>query len=356
MKKTRNGPPPPFSLTYTPALPELILKLGCTLAVSTYQAGKVVLISAKDEESLVQLPRTFARAMALGVEGERMAIATKDEVIVLAHSPGLAPRYPKQPDTYDTLYVPRATYFSGQVDIHGLVWGTEGLWAVVTTFSCLALIDDRHSFVPRWKPPFITALASEDRCHLNGLALDAGSPAYATALGTGDTLESWRKGLPRGGVLFHVPTSEVVLSDLPMPHSPRIYDGTLYMLFSATGEVVRVDPAKGTYDVVTGIEGFVRGMARLGDHLFVAHSRLRKNSSTFKDLPIADKARTSGVTVIHLPTGALVGSLRYEASVDEIFDVQVLPGLRRPGILNTQGDVHRLALTTPDATFWARKE
>jgi uncharacterized protein (TIGR03032 family) len=349
-------PAPPFGLTCTPNIPELVSQLGCTIAVSTYQAGKVVFLSAVDEEKLVQLPRTFPHAMALGASGDRMAIAAKDEVIVLACSRGLAPSYPRQPDTYDGLYVPRATYYTGMVDIHGLAWGTEGLWAVVTSFSCLALVDDTHSFVPRWRPPFITAMASEDRCHLNGMALEDGRPVYVTALGSEDGAQSWRGKLPRGGVLMHVPTGEIVLGDLSMPHSPRLYDGELFMLLSATGELVRVDPGRGTYDVVTRLEGFVRGMSRIGDHLFVALSRLRKNSSTFKDLPIAEHAKNSGVSVIHMPTGALVGSMRYEASVDEIFDVQVIPGLRRPGILNTQGDVHRLALTTPEATYWARKQ
>lgn len=343
-------------MTYTSNLPELLGQLGCTIAVSTYQAGKVVLISARDDESLIQLPRTFAHAMALGIQESRMAIATKEEVVVLANEPGLAPRYPRQPDTYDGLYAPRATYYTGQVDVHGLAWGREGLWAVITSFSCLALVDDRYSFVPRWSPPFITKMASEDRCHLNGMAMDEGAPVYVTALGHEDGPQSWRKGLPRGGMLMHVPTGEVVLEDLPMPHSPRIYDGELYMLLSATGEVVRVDVEKSSYEVVNKVEGFVRGMSRCGEHLFVALSRLRKNTSTFKDLPIADQAKFSGVTVIHLPTGAVVGGLKYEASVDEIFDVQVLPGLRRPGILNTLGDVHRLALTMPEATFWASVE
>jgi uncharacterized protein (TIGR03032 family) len=128
------------------------------------------------------------------------------------------------------------------------------------------------------------------------------------------------------------------------------------MLLSATGEIVHVDPGRGEYEVVSKLEGFVRGMSRIGDYLFVGRSRLRKNSSTFKDLPIADKAKHSGVTVIHLPTGAVVGKVEYEASVDEIFDVQVLPGMLRPGILNTQGEVYKLALTTPEATFWARKK
>lgn len=349
-------PPPPFACTYSSSLPELLVRLGCTIAVSTYQAGKVVFLSPKDEESLIQLPRTFVHAMAMGISGDRMAIATKDEVVVLANSPSLAPAYPRQPGTYDGFYAPRATYCTGTVDVHGLAWGTEGLWSVITSFSCLALIDDTYSFIPKWKPPFITEMASEDRCHLNGMAMREGAPEYVTALGSENGPQSWRKKLPQGGTLMHVPTGEIILSDLAMPHSPRIYDGKLYMLLSATGEIVCVDPQKGAYEVVNKLEGFVRGMSRLGDYVFVGRSRLRKNSSTFKDLPIAEKAKHSGVAVIHLPTGATVGKVEYEASVDEIFDVQVLPGMRRPGILNTQGEVYKLALTTPDATYWARKQ
>jgi uncharacterized protein (TIGR03032 family) len=290
--------------------------------------------------------------MALAVEAERLAVACKHEVVVLANAPGLARRYPKQPDTYDSLYAPRASYYAGQIDIHGLAWGRDGLWAVNTTFSCLALLSDRYSFEPRWAPPFVTALAPEDRCHLNGLALHDDAPLYATAMGTADTPQGWRAQLPRGGVVLHVPSGEVMLRDLFMPHSPRLYDGKLYLLFSGTGEIACADPQDGTYEVVNRLDAFVRGMARCGDHLFIGRSRLRK-TSLFRDLPIADKAKHCGVTAVHLPTGAIVGWLNYEASVEELFDVQVLPGLLRPGILNTRDEVHRRALTTPDTTYWA---
>ena len=279
-------------------------------------------------------------------------MATRDEVVVLANAPGLAPGYPRSPETLDSLFVPRATYFCGRLDIHGLCWGGGQLWAAVTPFSCLATLDDSFSFSPRWRPPFVTELASEDRCHLNGMAAVDGEPCYVTTLGAGDEPESWRAGLPGGGTLIHVPSSEVLLTDLAMPHSPRVYDGKLYLLLSATGDLVAVDTAARTCEVVQRIEGFVRGMSRCGDYLFVARSRLRKNTSTFKDLPIAHKAESAGLTVIHLPTGALVASMTYNASVDEIFDVQVLPGLLRPGILNTMDELHRRALTSPDATYW----
>ena len=379
-------PPPPFSCTFSPNLPELLLQLNCTLAISTFQAGKVIFISAKNDLELIQLPRTFKKAMGMAVKESKLAIATKEEVIVLANCPGLAVSYPKQPNTYDGLYVPRATYYTGQVDIHDLDWGfldesvnrgigeTENwktkqftdspvhpfthsvLWSVNTSFSCLAVINDDFSFIPRWKPSFITKLASEDRCHLNGMAMDQGFPLYVSAFGTGNKPQSWRENIPDTGVVIHVPSSEIVLKDLPMPHSPRIYDDKLYMLLSATGEVVCADPEKGKYEVITKLQGFVRGMDKYGDHLFIGLSRLRKNASTFKNLPIADKALSAGIVVIHLPTGAIVAELKYQSTVDEIYDIQVLPDLKRPGILNTMNDTYKMGLSTPDATYWAASE
>ena len=152
MKKTL----PPFSCTHSPNLPELLWQLGCTLVISTYQAGKVIFISATSPDDLVQLPRNFQNAMGLAVEGQRLAIATKEEVVVLANAPSLAQSYPRQPGKYDGLYVPRSVYFCDTLDLHDLAWGEEGLWTVNTLFSCLALIDDEFSFRPKWHPPFIS--------------------------------------------------------------------------------------------------------------------------------------------------------------------------------------------------------
>ena len=344
---------PPFSCSFSPQLPELLVRLQCTIAISTYQAGKIVFISAKDTESLIQLPRTFDRAMGMAISGNKMAVATKDEVIVLVDSPSLARRYPKRPNQYDALYVPRLTYFSGQVDIHDLHWGEEGLWAVNTSFSCLALLSDEYSWVPKWKPPFIDSLVSEDRCHLNGLALRDGKPRYVTALGTGNTMQAWRKELISGGILMDVQTNEIILQNLSMPHSPIYHDGLVYLLQSAKGELIACSPDKKEFDVVKKLDGFTRGMALAGDYLFIGLSRLRQNSSTFSDLDIAKAATHAGIVVMHLPTRAIVGELKYHTSVDEIYDLQILKGCTRPGILNTTNPIHKYALSTPDATFWA---
>lgn len=349
-------PPAPFSCQYTPQVPELLMQLGCTLALSTYQAGKVVFLGPKNNDYLVQLPRTFPKAMGIALRGNQMAIACRDEVIVLADSPELAKYYPRQPDTYDALYMPRLTYHTGPVDIHDLDWGADGLYAVNTSFSCLIKIDAHYSFRPVWKPPFISRLASEDRCHLNGMAVRDEKPRYVTAFGTGDTPQSWRPTVTESGVIMDVETNEIIAEKLKMPHSPRWHNGKLYVLFSATGELMEVNVNDGSLTQIHQIKGFVRGLAFHKGYAFIGLSKLRKNSSTFAKLPVAEFADQAGIAIVHLETGSFVGMIKYLASVDEIYDVQVIPDRLRPGILNTMKDDHKLGLTTPDATYWAKPE
>jgi len=349
------GSPGHFECTHTPNLPELFNSLQITLAISTYQAGKIIFISAKDNDSFIQLPRNFHHAMAIGIDGNRLAVATRKEVIVLGNAPGLASAYPKKPETYDGLFVPRAIYYTGQLDIHGLFFYSGHLWAVNTLFSCLCTVDDEYSFKPVWKPPFITGIASEDRCHLNGISVGPdGAPAYATTFSKSDEMQGWRKAIPRGGTLLHIPSGSIISDDLPMPHSPRMYGDKLYLLLSATGELAEIDTSSGRYHVVKGFSGFVRGMTKYKDYLFVGLSKLRKNSSTFKDLTIADRSDRCAVYVLHIPTAGIVGQLEYKSGVEEIFDLQIIPGFSRPGILSPDDEIHQLSLTTPETTFWAK--
>lgn len=348
------SPPPPFSCTFSPNVPELLRQLHCTIALSTFQAGKVIFLSAVNDDELTQLPRNFAKPMGIALHGQKMAVACLDEVLVLVNSPQLAAHYPKKPDTYDALFMPRASYFSGQIDIHDIDFGVNGqLFAVNTSFSCIIHIDDNYSFTPVWKPRFISKLASEDRCHLNGMALKDGLPKFVTAFAATDTPQGWRENVTKSGILIDVNSGEILVQGLAMPHSPRIFDGKLYVLLSATGELVQVDENLGKVLPVTQLKGFVRGLCKHGDYVFVGHSRLRKNSSTFAKLSFAESADVAGVTIIHLPTGAVVGEIRYQASVDEIYDVQIIPNCARPGILNTEKPEYKMGLSTPETTYWA---
>ena len=149
-------------------------------------------------------------------------------------------------------------------------------------------------------------------------------------------------------------TNETVAEGLAMPHSPRWFDNALYVLLSATGELIKVDVNSGKYEVIVKVDGFVRGMDLYKDYLFIGLSKLRKNSSTFGKLPFAEKANQAGIVVVHLPTGSITGNITYLASLDEIYDVHIIGNKTRPNILNTVKPDHKLGLMTPKATFWAK--
>lgn len=345
----------PFSCSYTANVPELLMKLNCSLVISTYQAGKVIFLSPQNEDHLIQLPRTFNKPMGISFmeNSDKMALACKDEIIVLADSTDLAVNYPKKKGTYDAMYMPRMTYHTGPLDIHDLCWGNDKLFAVNTLFSCIVAIDGNYNFSPVWTPPFIKELKSEDKCHLNGLVLVDGKPKYATAFNQGNSHQSWREGVTTEGVLMDIETNEILAANLKMPHSPRLFNNQLFLLFSATGEIVKINPQSGSYDVVNRISGFVRGMAYYKDFLFIGLSKLRQNSSTFAKLEIAKNSLNAGIAIVHLPSGSFYGEIKYHSSVDEIYDVQVLPDKIRPNILNTIQPEYKTGLSIPGSTFWA---
>src|SRR5262249_26248602 len=196
--------------------------------------------------------------------------------------------------------------------------------------------------VPRWRPPFVTALAAEDRCHLNGLALAAGergvsAPRFVSALGETDTPGGWRPNKAHGGCLIEVPSGEVVARGLSMPHSPRLHDRRLWLLESGTGRLLLVDATFGHMETVAELPGFSRGLALGGLYAFIGLSRIRE-TSTFGGLPIAERVAElkCGVAVVDLRGGEVIGLLEFQTAVEEIFAVEILPGLRFPEVVGFQ--------------------
>ena len=347
---------PPFTCTYTPGFAQLLAAVRSSVAISTYQAGKVIFLSPKNEKELIQFPRSFRKPMGIAWHDNRLAIATQNEVVVFQNNPGQAHRFPKKPNTYDAVFIPRATYYTGELDIHDLQFSSAGLGAVNTRFSCLATIDDRRSFSPIWKPAFIKDIGPGDFCHLNGMATTDKQIKYLTALGATSTEKGWKPGKATGGVLIEADTQRLILRDLPMPHSPRIYSEGLFLLLSGTGELVQVDAERSTYQVIHRFDGFARGLDRIGDYLFVGLSRLRTTSVAFGDLPIASRSLMCGVVAFHLPSRTVVGQISYESSVDEIFDVRVIPGIVRPNILSIEKNEHDGIIVVPDGVYWPRPD
>jgi len=351
-------PAQPFQCSYDLQVPALLHNLNCTIVLSTFQAGKLVLFSANDENQLGQLPRSFKKPMGIAYDPatEKLALACEDEIIVFKNAPGLAAHYPRAPRTYDALFMPRVTYHTGALDIHDLGFGAQGeLIGVNTLFSSIDRIDDNYNFTPIWKPPFIDKLVSEDRCHLNGMAIVYGKPKYATAFGKGNSAQSWRENLMHSGLLIDIETDEIVVEGLPMPHSPRFYSGEIYVLLSATGQLVRVNAQKGNYEIIIDLGGFARGMSIYMDYAFIGLSKLRSSSVSFSKIDPQGLKNEAGVVILHLPTGKIVGKISYSSSVEEIYEVQIIPNYIRPNILNTLTPDFKDGLSTPEATFWVRK-
>jgi uncharacterized protein (TIGR03032 family) len=314
---------------YTHSLPPLLSRLGVSLLVSTYQAGKVAIVGVADDELTLSY-HNFERAMGLAVKPDALAVAARAQIWLLQGAHDLAARV-EPTGQHDACFLTRSSHFTGEIQAHEMAWAGDELWLVNTAFSCLCTLDGRHSFVPRWRPPFISALAAEDRCHLNGLALADGAPRYVTALAETDSAQGWRPNKVHSGCLIDVASGQTVARGFAMPHSPRVHGGRVWMLNSGAGQLVLVDPARGRAETVTELPGYTRGLAMYDRFAFVGLSKIRE-TSTFGGMPIAERRPElkCGVGIVDLTTGRLTAHLEFKTGVEEIFDVQVLPGTRCP--------------------------
>jgi uncharacterized protein (TIGR03032 family) len=329
----RNGTPSTREVRheYTHSLPPLLSQLGVSLLVSTYQAGKAVAVGVAGGELTLSY-HNFERAMGLAVKPDGIAVGARAQVWFLRSAPDLAGQI-KPAGRHDACFLTRSSHFTGEVQAHELAWAGDELWLVNTAFGCLCTLDGRHSFVPRWRPPFLSALAAEDRCHLNGLAMADGAPRYVTVLGETDTPQGWRADKVHGGCLIDVASGRTVARGFAMPHSPRVHRGRVWLLHSGAGQLVLVDPASGKVQTVTELPGYTRGLALYDRFAFVGLSKIRE-TSTFGGMPIAARRPDlkCGVGAVDLTTGRLVAHLEFLTGVEEIFDVQVLPGTRCPAL------------------------
>jgi uncharacterized protein (TIGR03032 family) len=342
------GDTDPLRSVHTSNLPILFDEAGISLVVSTYQAGKAIVIR-NDRGTLNTHFRTFAKPMGIAADSTRLTIGGTNTVWDYHNMPEVA-RKLHPPGRHDACYLPRRIHVTGDIDIHELARDGDGeLWVVNTRFGCLCTLDPEHSFHPRWRPPFLSALAPEDRCHLNGLAIVAGRPRYVTALGMTDTAGGWRANKARGGILMDVETNEIVLRGLSMPHSPRWYRGKLWLLESGEGTLAVVDLERQTWQTVAQVPGFTRGIDFVGPLAFIGLSQVRE-SAVFSGIPLVERLqeRTCGVWVVNIETGRTVGFVRFEAGVQEIFAVQALRGIRFPEILEWNDERLAHSYVLPD--------
>ena len=341
----------PLKLEPSPNFAQWLAELNTSLCLTTYQAGKIFLIGSADGERLSLFERTLNRCMGLAVTPRSIYVSTQWQLWRLENA--LSQGQTK--DGYDRaatiacahefiMELPQGATVTGDIDIHDMAVDVdERLVFVNTLFSCLATTSETHSFRPLWKPSFITNLAPEDRCHLNGLAMRDGIPAYVTAVSQTDSVGGWREHRRRGGCVIDVKSNDVVGHGLSMPHSPRWHDDKLWLHNSGSGEFGFIDFATGRFEPVCCCPGYLRGLTFCGGYAVMGLSRPR-GAAAFAGLVLDDTLKKAGIDaqcgllVVDLTTGETVHSLKIEGVVEELYDVAALPGVSRPMAIGLQSD------------------
>ena len=359
---------PAFEINASRQFTSWLASQNLSLVFTTYQAGKVFFIGLRQNGQLWVLERTFERCMGLYAHNSSLYLSSLYQLwrFENALEPG------QVADGCDAVYVPQVGYITGDLDIHDVVLveppqlqGNQqvepqvpslnngrlgGVVFVNTLFSCLATISETKSFVPFWKPPFISKLAAEDRCHLNGLAVRDGQPRYVTAVSQSDVADGWRDKRKDGGCVMDVSTDRAIATGLSMPHSPRWYKDKLWLLNSGRGEFGYLDLERGVFEAVAFCPGYLRGLSFCGDFAVVGISKPRHNK-TFSGLALDEQLQAKqaqarcGLLVIDLRSGDIVHSLRIEGVVEELYDVQVLPGVRQPMAIGLKTDEIRRVIS-----------
>jgi uncharacterized protein (TIGR03032 family) len=336
--------------THTDSFPALLRQCELSVLVSTYQAGKLIVLRA-DGDLLNTHFRGFNKPMGLAINGGRLAIGTALEIWEFHNVPAVAGKL-EPAGRCDAVFLPRGSHTTGDIQIHEMAWAGGELVFVNTRFSCLCVRSGEYSFQPVWRPRFVSALSPDDRCHLNGLGLYEGQVQWVTALGATDSAGGWREGKRDGGVLLDVPTGETIAAGLSMPHSPRWHDGRLWLLESGTGTFGAVDPARGRYEPLLELPGFSRGLAFHGPYAFIGLSQVRE-SAVFSGIPLVERLdrRACGVWVVDLRLMQTVAWVEFEEGVQEIFAVEVLGGLQYPDVINDDYALLGDTFVVPDAAL-----
>ena len=335
-----------FASQHTQSFAEFLRQARLTLVVSTYQAGQLVLFRPQGEGVNTHFV-AMRRPMGIAVRGgQDLSVGDAHSIHSYRNLPAVGR---KLEEGGDAAYLLRRSHVTGDIDVHEMVYADDGeLWFINTRMSCLCTLSADASFVPRWKPPFITQYDLLDRCHLNGLGLRDGQPRYVSMLGASDQPGGWRSNKTGGGQIMDLTDNRVLIQGLCMPHSPRWYRDQLWFLSSGEGALKRVD-AHGRVHSVVEVPGFARGLAFFGRYALIGLSQVRE-TAVFAGLPLTQRVteRRSGVYLVDIEAGTVVGFLHFTGDVREIFDVQLLPWVR-PSVVETDAAILASSYELPEA-------
>jgi len=363
-----------FSSTHTDNLPKILKALNISLAVTSYQSARLILIRS-DGETIDTNLKVFPRPMGVYADKDRITLGTFNQVLEFKRSDELLENIKKgaldkegdfsikvleknkeqmealksareeelnEVKKSDSLYLHRGSITTGMINIHDIAWGDEGLWVVNSTFSCLSTLSPNNSFIARWRPKFISELVPEDRCHLNGMAMKDGKPKYVTTFNMEDSRDSWSNGRTDYGTLIDVDTDEILLKGIIMPHSPKIYKDAVYVCESGLGVVWKYNLKTKEKSLVVKLQGFTRGLYFYGGVMFVGLSQVRA-SEIKNPIQISKEydETYAGVWMINLENNTEIGHIKFDGDVDQIYDIAIIPNSAYVELLNVTSPLTR---------------
>jgi len=334
------APPPAVTVSASSELVRWLSARSVSLAFTSYQSGLLYCLGVKPDGQLNIHQTALQKPMGLCRDGDKGLIVSNGAQIIRFQD-ALEPGQRANND-FDACFLPRRSHFTGALDTHDIGLTNDGaLQFVNTSHNCIACVSESFAFEPIWKPPFISRLVREDRCHLNGMALRDGVLRYVTAVSASDTIDGWRDRRASGGIVMDITTDEIIATGLSMPHSPRWHNGHLWLLNSGTGELGYLDmtkPADARFTPIAFCPGFTRGLSFTENFAVVGLSKPRhqrfEGLALDQRLQETDSEPWCGLQVINLQTGSCTAWFRIDGSVNELYDVLVLPGLRCPMVVS----------------------
>jgi uncharacterized protein (TIGR03032 family) len=329
-----------FNVVPSPGLAGWLAENRVGIALTT--GDRMLLLGARADGGLALDERSFESAAGLAAVGSQtLYLATRWQ---LHRFENAVSDRELGPAGNDRLYLAQTAYTTGFVGIFDVA--VDGLGRPLFTtalVNCVSTVADRANFMAVWRPPFISALVSGDRCHLTGLALEDGELAYVTCGAATDEESGWRERIADGGVVVDVRAGAILAEGLSLPHSPRLHDGQLYVTAGGTGELVRIDRQTGEYETVASVDGLARGLAFAGGCAIVGCSRAPEEGSyvqapVFQRVP-ADEQR-HGLSIIELESGEELHSLDLLAGSGEVFSIAALSDTIAPGFAEVPGGLY----------------
>ena len=242
----------------TSNVPAFLDQLGISLIVSTYQAGKAIVVRS-DNGTLNTHFRTFAKPMGIVADTARLTIGGANTVWEYRNMPAVAQKL-EPAGKHDACYLPRRIHVTGDIDIHELAWAGDGeLWVVNTRFCCLCTLDDdrvlaalatavrqrlgaRRSLPPQRpshgrRPPEVRHRVGRNRSR------------WRLARKQGQRRRAYRRGDERN------PAARIVHAALA-----ALAPGKLWLLESGEGSLAQADLGPRTWRTVAQVPGFTRGI------------------------------------------------------------------------------------------------